>query len=253
MTTTTKERMTLYGTMAALPVAGAAGYTTADIIHYGGPTIEITTTISLSGTVTGSNYSFQEWFYAGARTNQSGKDMFASDFQPVPGAFFKGSVARSSAQESFTDKKGSHTFIGSKGVAKLEGDCAWGVDMDGLAKRFDAGDMISDSAAAGKDVGLLSIYEYETVDEWIEDERAGNWLVTDGQEERGFAAFQRDEDSFGWVDIGWDGTTLRIYDWAYNTDGNILAGQTTAVPGGAGLAALAMGAAGLRRRRKRSA
>jgi MYXO-CTERM domain-containing protein len=63
-----------------------------------------------------------------------------------------------------------------------------------------------------------------------------------------------EDPDFGWIDIGWDGDTLTIYDWAINTNGSIHVGQTTtAVPGATGLAALAMGAAGLRRRRKRAA
>lgn len=45
--------------------------------------------------------------------------------------------------------------------------------------------------------------------------------------------------------------SLTIHAWAYDDTGaGILAGQTSAVPGGAGLAALAVGASGLRRRRR---
>jgi|GEM_PF-1922311 len=45
--------------------------------------------------------------------------------------------------------------------------------------------------------------------------------------------------------------SLTIHAWAYDDTGAaILAGQTSAVPGGAGLAALAVGASGLRRRRR---
>ena len=60
---------------------------------------------------------------------------------------------------------------------------------------------------------------------------------------------------YGWMDVGWDGEGLSIFDWAFSTDGGIAAGQTsemTSVPGATGLAALALGAAGLRRRRNRS-
>ena len=68
---------------------------------------------------------------------------------------------------------------------------------------------------------------------------------------------------YGWIEIlatttGVDGGTISRYSatlgrWAYDTSGTaITAGQiiTSAVPGGAGLAALAFGAAGLRGRRR---
>ena len=83
----------------------------------------------------------------------------------------------------------------------------------------------------------------------------GDWL-TDGEEVRGIIGMAGMDVGEGWIDIGWDNDSLIIYDWAVNFDGQIVAGQTeaaAAVPGAGGIAALAMGAAGLRRRRKRTA
>ena len=83
----------------------------------------------------------------------------------------------------------------------------------------------------------------------------GDWRTSDGEEVRGIMGATNGE-AEGWVDVGWDNGSLIIYDWAVNFDGQIVAGQTeaaAAVPGAGGIAALAMGAAGLRRRRKRSA
>ena len=83
----------------------------------------------------------------------------------------------------------------------------------------------------------------------------GDWRTSDGEEVRGIIG-ATNGDAEGWVDVGWDNGSLVIYDWAVNFDGQIVAGQTeaaAAVPGAGGIAALAMGAAGLRRRRKRSA
>ena len=87
----------------------------------------------------------------------------------------------------------------------------------------------------------------------------GEWAALGTDEMRGFVGWGMDSPdgtTFGWMDVGWDGEVLSIYDWAFSTNGSIAAGQTSevsAVPGGTGLAALAMGAAGLRRRRNRSA
>ncbi|MEC8321038.1 MAG: hypothetical protein VX012_06490 [Planctomycetota bacterium] len=80
--------------------------------------------------------------------------------------------------------------------------------------------------------------------------------------QRGFLAlgFELDGDRvFGWADISLstDGLSLTVHGWAFEDSGEaIIAGQTgasNAVPGLGGLAALACGAAGLRRRRDRVA
>lgn len=96
---------------------------------------------------------------------------------------------------------------------------------------------------------------------------AGGWSLTaDDTPVRGYLGFEMSDGGsgvyYGWFDIsvsrnglqrGVSKITMTIHGWAYDdTGGSILAGQTTAtaVPGGAGLAALAFGAAGLRGRRR---
>ena len=80
--------------------------------------------------------------------------------------------------------------------------------------------------------------------------------------DRGFLALGFDLDGetvYGWADISLssDGLNLTVHSWAFEDSGEgILAGQTedsTPVPGIGGLAALACGAAGLRRKRNRVA
>ena len=80
--------------------------------------------------------------------------------------------------------------------------------------------------------------------------------------DRGFLALGFDlggETVYGWADISLssDGLSLTVHSWAFEDSGEgILAGQTenaTPVPGLGGLAALACGAAGLRRKRDRVA
>ena len=80
--------------------------------------------------------------------------------------------------------------------------------------------------------------------------------------DRGFLALSFDLDGetvYGWaaVTLGSDGMSLSVDSWAFEDSGEgILAGQTedaTPVPGIGGLAALACGAAGLRRKRNRVA
>ena len=81
---------------------------------------------------------------------------------------------------------------------------------------------------------------------------------------RGFIGLELENDSgdimYAWADmeVSSDGLSLTVHGWAYEDSGAaILAGQTgessTPVPGLGGLAALACGAAGLRRKRNRVA
>ena len=269
-TTTTKERMTLYGTMAALPVAGAAGYTTADIIHYGGPAIQVNYTASTFTSSSDSDGFIYRSIYYGARSN-NGADMKTGSWAPTEDTIFAGKIMRTHDSSSFYTTSNSDYIRnytvrdGAKaklaGIVRSDQEVMFAVGQ-GMAMMFASGSIISDGAAASTSpLAILALDLFWTSNgETIIDPEYGNWLPDGESEVRGFAGFvvERDEGAqeargFGWVDVGFDGETLTIYDWAYNTDGNILAGQTTAVPGGVGLAALAMGAAGLRRRRKRSA
>jgi hypothetical protein len=79
---------------------------------------------------------------------------------------------------------------------------------------------------------------------------------------RGFVGFRFDNggtDNFGYFDVEWsrDGVgqgstlTVTIHGWAYDNSGAaITIGGATPIPGGTGLAALAIGAVGLRGRRR---
>jgi hypothetical protein len=52
------------------------------------------------------------------------------------------------------------------------------------------------------------------------------------------------------VGYDWTTNTVTVFSWSYDDTGNPITIGPTAVPGGAGLAALAFGAAGLRGRRR---
>lgn len=63
--------------------------------------------------------------------------------------------------------------------------------------------------------------------------------------------------SYGWIEASVPSTaagTVTVHGWAYETtpEQSILAGQTTAIPGGGAMALFSLGAAGLGRWRKRS-
>ncbi|MEE2972276.1 MAG: hypothetical protein VX672_04050, partial [Planctomycetota bacterium] len=141
---------------------------------------------------------------------------------------------------------------------------------------FNSGDQI-DLAAIQSGNGYLSIFDrwstgYYTYDRtstigsvssdtFSSSTGSTTGAMSPGQ--RGFLAlgFELDGDRvFGWADISLstDGLSLTVHGWAFEDSGEaILAGQTegggTPVPGLGGLAALACGAAGLRRKRDRVA
>ena len=137
---------------------------------------------------------------------------------------------------------------------------------------FNAGDLI-DAAAIGSGSGLNDLntatgswYRYfssiggnvNRSGTTFNSQSSG--MLAAGQ--RGFLALSWDLDGeavFGWADISLsaDSLSLTVHGWAFEDSGEgILAGQTenaTPVPGLGGLAALACGAAGLRRKRDRMA
>ena len=93
-----------------------------------------------------------------------------------------------------------------------------------------------------------------TSDTWTNPDATGtkylNFRIEDG------GAF-----TYGWIQLDWNITdandwSVSISNWAYTSDGPLAAGDTAgsqAVPGLGGLAALAIGAAGVRGRRQRMA
>ncbi len=152
---------------------------------------------------------------------------------------------------------------------------AWFVDAPrhNSDRLFDAGHVI-DSATIGSGSGLNDLniatgswyHFFRSVEGDVE--RSGTSFDTESSGilaagQRGFLALSWDLDGkavFGWADISLsaDGLSLTLHGWAFEDSGEaIIAGQTegggTPVPGLGGLAALACGAAGMRRKRGRVA
>lgn len=66
----------------------------------------------------------------------------------------------------------------------------------------------------------------------------------------GFRAWNGSAVHFGWLEFTLSGGDYTISRWAYESSAGVSISTPSAVPGGAGLAALAIGAAGLRSRRR---
>lgn len=86
---------------------------------------------------------------------------------------------------------------------------------------------------------------------------SGNFMSTAG-EVRGYVGFRITglaggvSTMYGYFDVGynWTTNTVTVYSWSYDDTGNPITISPSAVPGGAGLMALAFGAAGVRSRRR---
>ncbi|MGA0287938.1 MAG: hypothetical protein ACO3QA_13035, partial [Phycisphaerales bacterium] len=120
-----------------------------------------------------------------------------------------------------------------------------------LGRRFDSGSATTNPPTNGAAIGGVDAPSGGT-------RTTGNFLSTGG-EIRGYVGFELTGLSggvstmYGYFDVGYDWTTntVTVYSWSYDDSGNpITIGPPSAVPGGAGLAALAFGAAGLRGRRR---
>ena len=129
------------------------------------------------------------------------------------------------------------------GVAETGGNNAF---------KFNGGDEIGASFASFDQGAMLAYSKFQ-------DAYANcNW---DGDHRRGFLGVNIGQGSdvrYGWIDVQWDlvQATILGYAWESDTNTSIAAGDTTtppsAVPGApaaAGLIGLAVGAAGIRRRR----
>lgn len=265
-------RFERYLAIAAVPAAGMSGHALADIIHYGGPTIRVERTQQSGTAGDGGSRHFGSASlglpssfggeYANA-VNNSISATLSSDFA------FAGAVMRNGMLSNGGLSNLAFAVCGSSSngqLGGLAGSFFGGSPMAGcnLLNIFQAGDQIDSQIGdfgAGGMVALSVSAMATAFGEVIIDESAavGEWAVVGVDESRGFVGWSFDTTegmAYGWMDVGWDGEILSIYDWAFNTDGSIAAGQTsqsTAVPGGTGLALLAMGAAGMRRRRKQSA
>ena len=120
-----------------------------------------------------------------------------------------------------------------------------------LGRRFDSGSATTNPPTNGAAIGGVDAPSGGT-------RTTGNFLSTGG-EIRGYVGFELTGLSggvstmYGYFDVGYDWTTntVTVYSWSYQDDGSpITIGPPSAVPGGVGLSALAIGAAGLRGRRR---
>ena len=144
---------------------------------------------------------------------------------------------------------------------------AYGVNLGTMrgAKRFAANDIIGNISqiSGGTRIGLSA--RSNTAAAFVANS-LGSWQAPTNGSLQGYIAFAISDGVssyyFGYFDVtvsnnGRTGTTsvytLTINGWAYNSVAgqSITIGAPAAVPGGAGLAALAVGAAGLRGRRRK--
>ena len=262
--THTTKRLELYALAATVPVVGmATGSANAEIIHYGGAAIEVTRTLRSALT----NSSYHTNIYTGMRS------MYGADLNTITGSSAGSMQFDNEQRHQFYPDGGPKDLNRYERLARLgngegQSNVRFAADDLDFATRLSEGQMISSALNAfDATQGILEATARYLAFGGSYILSYGSWLVGNNTDEvRGYAGFQitnEGEQGFGWIDIGWDGETLTIYDWAYNTDGSILAGSIdmdgdgdgdgSTIPGGSGLAALAMGAAGLRRRRKRSA
>ncbi|MCH2143837.1 MAG: hypothetical protein MK082_01685 [Phycisphaerales bacterium] len=237
------NRLQRYAMYAALPTLGAgtglqAG-DTVDFLHYGGPAIVIERDNILSGSVTGSTGYGEVYTAPFSVLNLNVNKNKGDDPKQLNGALIR-------SLESGNGKS-SGIAIGNRGDQKGP----WAA-MLGFGDEIGGG-----STSFGYQTAALAFRQNGTFKGDDVSTSIGDWLTSDDEEVRGFLGFaELGGEGRGWLDIGWDGNVLTIYDYAVNFAGGITAGQTeaaSAVPGAGGLAALAMGAAGLRRRRKRTA
>ena len=232
-------------TMGAITATLSAGDVPTGFYHYGGPAVSVDRTfysavptsdvISASGGFTSGTHVFAtDGGFEVFRALNVSFDFFVRDYK-----------SGSSGPTSNLDKIGR--------VARIDGAAKFGSVM------LSAGQEVDVNTKGGPKDGLLAstktaVQMNSTTTLNSTQFSKGDW-VTDGEEMRGFLGMENGG-AEGWIDIGWDNESLVIYDWAINFGGQIVAGQTeaaAAVPGAGGIAALAMGAAGLRRRRKRGA
>ena len=254
------HRLDRYAAIAACG-SGAVGLAVSplhgDIQYFGSEytlnLLGVSTTSSTLQTISGGGVS---WFLSGNRSSVVTADSFST------------TLSVSGVPVSFQSVRSTSTI----NTAWFASGAWFGQNL------FNAGDRI-DSLATVSGTGSLPLhdrYYHRTFFASTSEALIGDFLTTSVRSstvssvtgamtpgERGFLAigFQLDgETVFGWADISLstDGLSLTVHGWAFEDSGEaILAGQTegggTPVPGLGGLAALACGAAGMRRKRDRVA
>ena len=263
----TAHRLERYLTLASLPALGLAAQASADIVHYGGPAIQIDRSAHMQGEHNGRHvgsafFGMPASFEQVCGINRSMTAALSSEY-----AFASAAVRTGLLSNGGVDGFG-FAVCGDAAVGQLGGlagsffGTSGSVGCDFL-HMFQSGEVIqgdqdfaANGAVAMSASAMATMFGDTVVDASVS---SGEWASADAEGARGFVGWEFENGSetiYGWMDVAWDGEILSIHDWAFSTDGGILAGQTsalTAVPGGTGLAVLAMGAAGLRRRRKRGA
>lgn len=219
---TTHHRLARYAAIAATPVAGSA---LGDVTY-----VSVETTITSNNRYTVSQTGPQGSFSFDIRPR------FASDGDPgTTNIYFCDFTAGSNVNWLLETNT---TFF----------------------QRFSDGEMISAGAVdrLGTDQGWVATTQRDSNGSLADS--YGNFAVGDGPSQSGYVGFTfladdgaGDVSHYGYVSITWDGVDLTLHGYAWeNVGGEGIVAGSTAVPGLGGLAALAIGAAGVRSRRQRT-
>ena len=218
---TTHHRLARYAAIAATPVAGSA---LGDVTY-----------VSVGTTITSNNS------YTVSQTGPQGSFSFAiepmSDSSGGPGTTY----------HYLCD------FIAESNVRWMQ------ETSENHLLRFADGEMISAGAGwLGNGRGWVATTVRDSNGSLART--YGNFVVGDGPAQSGYIGFTfladdgaGDVRHYGYVSITWDGVDLTLHGYAWeNVGGEGIVAGSTAVPGLGGLAALAIGAAGVRSRRQRT-
>jgi len=227
------HRLATYAAMAATPVVGSA---LGDVTYV---SLDLTVNANDSYTVsqTGSQASFSfDVLPVASRGTASGSTYFNfafCDFLAKDNVNWLAEIPASSAdfpdEEGFFQRFAQGEMISSQGVLHLVSSRGW--------------------------VATTSTYGFDGY-------QTGAFANIDGSPQSGYIGFtfmaddgDGDEAHYGYVSLTWDGTDLTLHGYAWENVGGqgIVAGAgQPVVPGLGGLAALAIGAAGIRSRRQRT-
>ena len=238
------ERIARYLALASLPTLGVTGIAAnADFVNYGGPVVSTDAITPLWENLLSSVGSTTT--YAIATTSDgiqlagvhietlNTSSSIVNRFARVAGGLAIGSMGEL-AIKSISNSSVQGFAYGEAITASND----WGNSNARLANTWRSSATVSGSVLSS-DGGY-----------------SGDWADGAGPVYAGFRLDSGDGDGwmYGWILLEWDGTVLTMYDWAYDTSGKpVTAGQTAPVPGLGGLALLAAGATGLRRKRKQHA